>query len=78
MRFTSDDVVADGDGWLVRGVLNIGGLDCPLVMHVKRGGACYNGFTGTVSITKGELGVKAPGFLIRDQITLRVSTCLLP
>ncbi len=78
IRFQADDVAPVADGWQLRGVLSAGRTECPLVVHVQRGGRSDDGFTGTASVTRRELGVKAPGFLIRNQITLRISTRLLP
>jgi len=62
--------------WEVSGVLTIGGTRCPLTLHVRRGGDCYDGFIATAEVTKQDLGVRAPDFLIRPAITLTITTRL--
>jgi polyisoprenoid-binding protein YceI len=74
MLFSAADIVSSVDGWQVRGVLSIGLTDCPLVMHVSQGGEFYDGFTGIAHVTTHELGVRAPRFLIREHVTLMVTT----
>jgi polyisoprenoid-binding protein YceI len=79
MRFETSSVERSERGWDVAGTLAIAGTLCPLTLRFTAAGdADADGFAAEVSIDPRDVGVRAPRFLIRKVVTLRITAHLVP
>lgn len=75
LSFSSSAVTESAtDHWQVTGTLTTGQRRCDVVLSVRRVGP--DEFIATGSLDRRDLGIKAPSFLIRRQVTLEITTKL--
>jgi polyisoprenoid-binding protein YceI len=75
MTFASHDIGPDGTGWRADGVLALRGTTCPLTVTGSWAGGSTPGtvaVTGTATLDRTAVGIRAPRFLIGRTVTITV------
>jgi polyisoprenoid-binding protein YceI len=81
MTFESHEIGPDGAGWRADGVLALRGTTCPLTVTGSWAAGSAPGavaVTGTATLDRTAVGIRAPRFLIGRTVTITVAAELTP